>query len=261
MKKLLNLKNVAIALLGAWTAYSTELPQRAISAMSRAVEHVQSAEITRLAGKVNDLEDKEREVSSLIDSTERLTELAASDDANKLDRRVNHLKARQAQLFVKKGELVDQVDELADSHRRVVEQRDVAMNYAGSTEALVLKQHSADVRQLVELKSELDAAESQRSALEAEKARLAKLAEEERQAREQERTARLQLEKAVLEALRRRADESQSTSKPSDSNPKAEPTTGRSNPREPNFIVVRYTGPARVPAVFDAAYRPRSSCR
>ena len=244
MKKLLNLKNVAIALLGCWTVYSTGLPHRAISAMSHAVEHVQTAEITRLAGKVNALENKEHEVGTQIESTERLTERAGSDDVKKLDRRVNHLKARQAQLFVKKGEVVDQIDELADSHRRVVEQRDVALNYAGSTESLVLKQQSVTEQTLAELKSELGAAAAQRSALEAEKYRLSKLAEEQRQAREQERTARLQLEKAVLEALRSRAAESHSTSKPSDSNANAEPTAGRSSPREQTFVVVRHSTPA-----------------
>lgn len=259
MKKLLNLKNVAIALLACWTIYSTDLPHRVLSALSRAVEHAQSAEITRLAGTVNALEDKEHEVGTQIESTERLTELAGSDDAKKLDRRVNHLKAKQAQLFVKKGEVVDQIDELADSHRRVVEQRDVALNYAGSTESLVLKQQAATEQTLAELKSELGAAAAQRSALEAEKSRLSKLAEEERQAREQERTARLQLEKAVLEALRSRAAESQSTSKPSDSN--AEPTAGRSSPREQTFVVVRHTPPTRVPTVFESACRSRSSCR
>ena len=171
MKKLLNLKNVAIALLGCWTVYSTDLPHRALSALSRTVEQVQTAEITRLAGTVNTLEDKEHAVGTQIESTERLAELAGLDDAKKLDRRVNHLKARQAQLFVKKGEVVDQIDELADSHRRVVEQRDVALNYAGSIESLVLKQQSVTEQTLAELKSELGAAAAQRSALEAEQDR------------------------------------------------------------------------------------------
>ena len=176
MKTLLSLKNVVIAVLGCWTVYSTGLPNRALAVVSRAVENVQKVEICRLAGKVNELENKEQEVSDQIDSTERLTDIANGDDQRKLERRANHLKARQAQLFVKKGEVVNQIDELADSHRRVVEQRDVALNYAGSTESLVLKQH-------------------------------------------------------------------------------------RSSPREPNFIDVRHFAAARVPAVFETAYRSRSSCR
>ncbi len=273
MKKLVTLKNVAVLMLAGWGAYSTGLPHAVLSGASSAVEFAQKSEINRLAGGVRDIEHREMEIDDEIKSVASLAQIAGPEDQPKLDRRVNHLEARKARLFVEKGAAIEKIDGLTETQRRVIESRDIALNYAGDTETLALKLRAADQQRLVELQKELGSREAALAEIEAEQAQQAAAVETERleqqlalaklQAqKESERAERLRLEREILEVLRQRAAESESTSqRPATREGDVEPTAARTKTRSVNYVVVRNVRTSRTPAVFQASCRSYGTCR
>lgn len=217
MKKLFTFRNLAKALMVGWFAHSTGLPHAALKVVSSAVAYAQKAEIERLAGEVDALEGKELAIEGEIKTVQSLVEIADPEVQSKLQRRVNHLEARKARLFVDKGDAIEQIDGLTEAQRRVIESRDVALNYVGDATEIALKLRDGDQRRLVELREELGLTEAALAELEIEQAQQAAELETERFEQllntsrlelqnEQERAERRQLEREILKRRSAKAE-------------------------------------------------------